>query len=419
MIRVSTSQLYADSLSGIIEQQNRIAQYNREISTGTSITSPADAPVAAAKVVNIDAALGSFSAWSSNAQTVSNRLAYENTQLQGVQTLIGRVRTLALQMANATVSAQDRQNGAVAVNSYLSQLIGYANAQGPDGNYVFAGSRTSTQPFSMDSSGTTVTYQGDNAQQYLAVSASNSVAVSDPGNQIFMDAKNGNGTFRIAANSSNMGTATAAGNVTDTATATGYLLGQGDSYRISFSAVSGGLGYKIERGQGTVGSTGWNASVTTVASGNYQNGSSLGFDGISLSFSGTPAAGDSFTVSPSSRQSLFETLQNLHQALNSPASTPAADAQMMQRIGGVLRSLDQAQTRIGSAQAEVGARMQDAQAAANATQNVQTLMQQTRSSLQNADLPSVITSLDQASLSLQAASKSFATLQGLSLFQYL
>lgn len=419
MIRVSTSQLYTNSLNGILEEQNKIAQYNREISTGTRITSPADAPVAAARVVNINAALGTIAAWTGSAQTAQDSLAYENTQLQGVQTLIGRVRTLALQMANATVSAQDRANGAATVKSYLSQLMGYANAQGPDGNYVFSGSRTATQPFTIDSSGTTVSYQGDGGQRYLPVSASDKVAVSDPGSVLFMDGKSGNGTFQIAAASSNTGTSTAAGSVTNATTAENYLSVQGDSYRISFSAGSSGLDYKVERGSGPVGSAGWNSSVSTVASGSYNAGSALNFDGMSLNFSGAPSAGDGFTVTASTRQSLFATVENLYHALQNPTNNPAENAQTMQRISGVLRTLDQAQTRFGSAQAVVGSRMQDAQAAENTSQSIQTQLQQARSTTQAVDLPSVITKLDQASLSLQAASKTFATLQGMSLFNYL
>lgn len=420
MIRISTSQLYANSLNGILKEQSRISKYNLELSSGKRITSPADAPVAAAQVVNINAALGSFSTWASNAQAAQNRLGSENTQLQSVQDLIGRMRTLALQMANATVSNQDRQNGAATVKAYLSQLIGFANAQGPNGNYLFAGSRTNTQPFSFDTSGNQVTYQGDSGQRTLAVSASDSVAVSDPGNTLFMDTKNGNGTFQIAANSTNTGTATVTGDVTNPATAQNYLLGQGDSYRVSFSAVSGGgLNYQIERGQGAVGSSGWNSSATTVASGSYSVGSNLSFDGMSLNFSGSPAAGDKFTVAASSRQSLFETVQNLYQALNTPANTPGQNAQLVQHISNVLQSLDQAQTRLGSAQAEVGSRMQHAQASTSAAQGIQTQLKQTLSGLQDANLPSVITKLDQATLSLQAASKAFASIQGLSLFNYL
>ena len=69
--------------------------------------------------------------------------------------------------------------------------------------------------------------------------------------------------------------------------------------------------------------------------------------------------------------------------------------------------------------ASVGARMQSARAAGQSLQAVQTQLKQTRSGLADANLPDVITKLDKASLSLQAASKAFVQVQGLSLFKYL
>jgi len=419
MIRFSTSEIYSNALDGIRQQQNRINQYYRQLSTGTKITTPADAPVAAARVVNVDAALGSLKGWSANAQNAQDSLGGESTQLQSVTTLISRVRTLALQMANGTNSPQDRRNGAATVQSYLNELVGYANAQGPNGNYLFAGSRTSTQPFAFDSSGTTVRYHGDSGQRSLTVSRSQNVPVSDAGNRLFMNIANGNGTFTVGAGSGNTGTATAAGAVTNASQANNYLKTQGDSYRISFSSGSSGLTYTVERGQGAVGSTGWNSSASTIASGSFQSGAAISFDGMSVQFSGNPAGGDTFTVSPSSRQSLFTTLQHLHDALSAAGTSGASNAQTMQKINNVLESLDQAQTTIGSAQASLGTRIQTARSAGQSIQALQTQLKQTRSGLADANMPSVITKLDQASLSLQAASKAFVQVQGLSLFKYL
>jgi len=420
MIRFSTSEIYASALDGIRQQQNRMQDYYRQLSTGEKITRPSDAPVAAARVVNVDSALGSLKGWAQNVKAAQHSLGQENTQLQSATTLIDRVRTLGLQMANGTTSAQDRRNGAATVTSYLHEMMGYANAQDPNGHYLFAGTRSATQPFAYNSAGTKVQYHGDSGQRKLAVSRSQKVAVSDAGNTLFMDVRNGNGTFAVGAASSNTGTATAAGAVNDASQAKSHLQGQNQSYRIQFaSSGSNGLTYTIQRGQGTVGSSGWTSSETTIASGSYQAGAGLTFDGMSLHFSGKPAAGDTFTVSPSSRQSVFATLRNLHDALDQSGTSPAENAQTMQKINNVLQSLDQAQTRIGSAQAAVGARIQSTQSAGKAVQSVQTQLKKTRSGLADANMPSVITKLDQASLSLQAASKAFVQVQGLSLFKFL
>lgn len=419
MIRFSTSELFNSALNGLLSQQNKISGYYRELSTGKKITSPSDAPVAAARVVNLNAALSNSEAWSTNAGAAQENLGYESTQLGSISTLIGRVRTLALQMASSTTNTQDRQNGAATVQSYLKQMISYANARDPNGNYLFAGSRIGTQPFTLNAAGTTVQYHGDSAQRSLAISSSDQVSISDPGNSIFMNVPNGNGTFQANPNPANSGTATISGGVSSASTAKHYLQALGDSYRISFSTGASGLTYTVQRGPGAVGSAGWSAGVTTVASGSYVAGGSISFNGMYVKLSGQPAAGDSFSVSASTNQSIFQTMKNLSAALTTASTSPAGTAQVMQQINDVLQSLDQVQTRVGSVQANVGSRIQSSQAAAKSAQAIQTQLESIRSGLQDASMPTVMSNLDQASTALQAASKAFVQINNSSLFSYL
>lgn len=420
MIRVSTSELYQSAVAGISSQQSQINKDYQELSTGKSIANPADAPVAASRIVGVDAAMSQISAWSNNSTTASQTLSYASAQVQSVTTLVSQVRTLALQMANSTMSPQDRLDGASTVASYLRQLVGYANAQGPNGQYLFSGTKVATEPFSSSGSqGSTVNYYGDSGQKSLPVSASESVPVTISGSHLFMDIPNGNGSFNVTPVSTNTGTATVSGSITNTSVASSYLQSQGDGYRLTFSRGSNGLNYTVTRGKGAVGSSTWTASATTVTSGSYSAGNSIQFDGISLSLSGTPAAGDAFNVSPSKNQSLFTTVQSLQKALSSASSSPGQRAQNLQSINNVLQSLDQAQTRLGAVQADIGARIQDSQTANQANQSVQTQLTQLKSNLSNANLPTVITHLDQATLALQASAKAFVTIQGLSLFNYI
>lgn len=419
MIRLSTSELYQTALTNILNQQSQVNNYYRQLSTGSKINTPADNPVGAAQVIGLDAAVQRFDKWSQNAQNAQNTLNYESSQLQSATTLLGRVRTLALQMANGTMSQQDRLNGASTAQSYLKQLLAIANSQNANGQYIFAGTRNSAAPFAVSGSSNQVAYYGDSGQRNLPISASENLPISDSGQALFMNVPNGNGTFSVTSESSNTGTATVTGNVTDANTAQQYLTKGGDSYRVSFSGSGTNLTYSVVRGKGAVGSSSWNSSKTTVATGSYTPGSALNFNGISLSFQGTPASGDAFDVSPSQNQSLFQTVATLKNVLGSPANTPGEKAQNLQVINNVLQSLDQGSTHLNSAQAAVGTRIQSAQTAEQINQTIQTQFQKNQSQLQNANLPQVITQLDQASTALQAASKAFVQVQGLSLFNFI
>jgi len=48
-----------------------------------------------------------------------------------------------------------------------------------------------------------------------------------------------------------------------------------------------------------------------AATGAFTPGQSIGFDGMQFQYSGATAVGDSFTVAPSTNQSVFTTIANL------------------------------------------------------------------------------------------------------------
>ena len=58
------------------------------------------------------------------------------------------------------------------------------------------------------------------------------------------------------------------------------------------------------------------AGNNVVASGNYTDGGSISFKGTQVTLSGTPAAGDSFTVSPSTMTAARADLKVLNMAIS-------------------------------------------------------------------------------------------------------
>lgn len=66
-------------------------------------------------------------------------------------------------------------------------MTGYANATDGNGNFLFSGNAVTTAPFSvnMNASPPVTTYNGDNGQRSVQVSASRTMTISDPGNVVF------------------------------------------------------------------------------------------------------------------------------------------------------------------------------------------------------------------------------------------
>ena len=417
---ISSSQFYTAGLSGMLQQQSLLGTLGQQLSTGSSLGDPSAQPVAVAQNVDLTAQIGQLAGYTQNGGNAQQSLQLESASLQSVGTLIDQVRQLALQMNNGTVSPQDLKNAGTSMQAYLQQLVQYGNTQDGQGNYVFAGSRSQTQPFVLQANGQ-VLYQGDGGQNQLALGASLNTPIGDPGSAVFMNIPGGNGTFGVAAAASNTGGASLGpGSVVNPSLAQQVLLVSGTQYHISFSAAaSGGLDYSVTSGSGSA-----FASSGVVASGTFSAGMSIGLPpgaspAIEVPVVGNPAAGDSFTIAGSQPQSLFATFQSLQQAFASTAQTSGTAAQRAQIISNALASLDQAQTTLLGTQSAIGSRLQQVQAVQTQNASLTLQLQTQQATLSGINYPQVISQYQQSLTALQASEAAFAQLQGLSLFKYL
>src|SRR5690606_15024844 len=112
-------------------------------------------------------------------------------------------------------------------------LLGQANSKDGQGDYIFAGNRTGTEPFASQGGG--VAYVGDDGQRMVAAGPGLQVATGDPGSAVFGDIPTGNGKFAISANVANTGSAVAGSSTVSDPNASPPAW-DGGSYSIVFTA---------------------------------------------------------------------------------------------------------------------------------------------------------------------------------------
>jgi flagellar hook-associated protein 3 FlgL len=161
------------------------------------------------------------------------------------------------------------------------------------------------------------------------------------------------------------------------------------------------------------------AANNVVTSGSYTTGQTISFSGLQVTLSGTPAAGDSFSVTPSVNQSVFTTVQNLVTALQQSTSTPSGQTQLNNSINSAINNIDQALNQSQNVQSSVGARLNSITTQQSVAASQQVQLKQSISTLQSLDYPTAITSLDSQQTTLSAAMQAFTLTQGLSLFKFL
>ena len=156
-----------------------------------------------------------------------------------------------------------------------------------------------------------------------------------------------------------------------------------------------------------------------VSTGSYTDGDTIAFNGVQVTLSGTPAAGDSFSLAASGNQSIFTTVQNLVNALQTGVTTSASSTALNNSINVAINNIDQALNQTSNVRATVGGRLNSITTQQSVATSQQTQLKQSINNLQGLDYAQAITTLDQQNVTLSAALQAFSMTQGLSLFKFL
>lgn len=411
-MRISTSSIYDSNVALLNQQQSKLFQTQQQVATGRRMITPADDPAAAARALEVGQSDAMNTQYATNRTSAINTLALVDGALQNVGNIYQSMRSVVTAAGNTVLSNAERQAMASDLSGQLQELLGQANSTDGAGTYLFSGFQGASIPFVNTATG--VQYFGDDGQRLVQVSASRQLASTDPGSDIFMRIKNGNDTISLAPSVANTGSGVAnAGQVTNPALLTGA------NYQIAFTVAAGVTSYSVTNTTAVPPTQVLPALPATGLP--YVSGQAIAFDGLQVSVSGAPANGDTFTVAPSTNQSVFQTLTNLINALKQPVvpGVPATSAAVSQSVADTLSGLDNALNKVLTVRASVGARMNEADSLKASGDSLALQFQQTLSQLQDLDYNKAMSDLSQQQLSLQAAQKSFVQVSGLSLFSYM
>ncbi len=402
-MRISSSTLFENGVQNMLSRQQEVSATQNHVSTGRRVLTPSDDPVAASQMLDVAEAKSRNGQYADSASTVKTRLGLQESTLAAITRLIQDVRTRVVQAGDGALTPSDLRSIAEDVNGRYQELIGLGNATDGSGEYLFAGFRTGSTPFAEMAPGV-VAYLGDEGKREVAVSNSRQIAVNDPGSDILMRIRNGNGTFVTAAASTNAGTGVVSpGSVVNAAALTNH------DYTITFSVTAGTTQYDV------VDAT----SATTVVSGaTYVPGGPIAFDGLQLAIEGDPVAGDSFTVRPSSNVSLFATLDALRTALQSAGSGAVDNTKLTNALNSANSNLQNALDRVLGVTASVGTRLRETEEIISSNEDLDLNYEARLSQLRDLDYARAISDLSFQQLHLEAAQKSFLRVSQLSLFNF-
>ena len=157
MTRVTNSMTSRIVLSDIQNVQSQLTETQDRLSSGKQLTKPSDDPFGTSRALLYRGELASNNQYQSNVNEATSWLNTTDTALGSISDDAARARDLLLQGANGSMSQTDKD----AIASELDQLADSIKTAGNTqyaGSYIFSGTKTSTQPFTI---GGADTYNGD------------------------------------------------------------------------------------------------------------------------------------------------------------------------------------------------------------------------------------------------------------------
>lgn len=395
-MRISTATFQSNAVSQMDALEEALQKTQTQLSTGQRIQSAADDPAGMAQVNQMNVQISASTQFVTNSNTAQTNLQLEEQALTNASNIMQNANTLAVEANNSGLSPANKADIAAQLQQDLQSLISIANSTDGNGNYLFGGFANTSAPFTQ--SGGVVSYNGTGQVTQVQISLNQSISTGDTGTAAFMNIVNGNGTFQTSAASANTGTASIGGGSVTTPSA--YVP---DTYTIAFTDSKT---YQVTDSGGNV-----------VGSGTYSNGDSIAFNGVKVALSGTPAAGDTFTVAPATTTSAFSALSNLITTLNSSATLNSG--QLTSLVNTAVQQIQNSITNFSNVSASVGARLNAITAAQSSATSIQTSLKTSVTAISGTDYTEATTQLSSEELALQAAQESYASMEKLSLFNYI
>ena len=409
-MRISTTQLFTETTRNMMSGQSSLAEIQNKISSGKNFRSLAEDPVGANQVVNLKRELNQIEMYQRNIDATRRRLSLEDTTLADINNGVTRARELVIQAGNGAMSDSER----VAISYELEELVdflaGLMNTRDAKGEYLFSGSKGTTESFQKQLDGT-FSYGGDNAQREIQVASSQYVDSSDNGQFLFQSVVSSVGLEVLGDSSDALVTAFT---LPDDLTIT-----DAEAFEAAFRET-GDLSIAVDNG-----------GVFSIvdSAGNALSAPEYGYDAVNgeIFIPGATLELAALTNDTSatlrfdrSEGNILNTLVANVEALKTLSTTdPAQSVELNENLAVTLEQIDAVEERLGQAVATIGARLNIIDSSELSNDDFGLLTQSTLSAVEDLDYASASTELARRQLALEASFASFAKIQGLTLFNYI
>ena len=405
-MRISTLQAFNNGVAGLQRNYANATRTQEQISTGNRILTPADDPVASVRLLQLEQQQNVLGQYNANLTAAKNSLTQEEVTLNSVNTVLQRVRELAVQAGNGGLSAEDRKSIAAELTEREDELLSLMNTRNARGEYLFSGFQGKTQPFVRDGEGS-YSYQGDEGQRKLQIASSLNIAISDNGKSIFENVTNAG---RLEVDDPNsLGFPVSSPLVSDEVAFSNYR-----GIRIAFDPVVEGK-YQV------FGMPKDGGAEVSLGTSNLDNDNDsddkLVYGGVTLFVGGQPPTGSEILVQGkvpvAEKQGILDTIANLRSALEEPTTSSGG---VRDSVAVALTNLDHGMISVDAARGNIGARLNVIETTQTDNEDVALVNKAVQAELRELDYAEALSRLSFQTILLEAAQQSYVKISGLNLF---
>jgi flagellar hook-associated protein 3 FlgL len=172
--RITPAMVTGSTVNDINSALSSLERSSNELSSGRKILEPSDNPFGASQVINLQSQLDGLSSYASNAQEAASWTTTSESAMTNMSQVLQHVRQLLVQSANGTYNQGDLNSLATEVSQLTEAVKQDANVQYA-GQYVFAGTKTTTSPYQQ---GEVDTYAGNSESISRSIGPGASVTVN-------------------------------------------------------------------------------------------------------------------------------------------------------------------------------------------------------------------------------------------------
>ncbi|HTU85015.1 MAG TPA: flagellar hook-associated protein FlgL [Solirubrobacteraceae bacterium] len=161
-------------LSGIQSDLDQLDTSQEELSTGLSINEPSDNPAGEGLALQLNTTLSDLTTYSNNVNDGTGWANAATSALSDMTSAVQTVQELVEEAANGTDTQSDMSAAADEVDQLIDQIKSDADTQ-YNGQYIFSGAATTTEPYQ---AGSDDTYAGDTGSVTREIAPGSSVTVN-------------------------------------------------------------------------------------------------------------------------------------------------------------------------------------------------------------------------------------------------